>query len=214
MMRAAPRRHRRSRTEMRTSPSPSTDSGKIECGTSDATIDWMPCVSSRPRTTLASMSECVRKMTTGEDGSARHRGLGRAIGLRASVVQPVDLDQDHRHVVVLRRAADERFASHAGSARAAPRVGRWPCSSTSRPRRASPKQSACVVHRLADAVGEEARTGRPAAAAGAPPRAAAEAFAAVDVQAQHHAVRRQHLGAAARRLAPGTRMSGVWPARA
>src|SRR6185503_20540676 len=75
---------------MRTSPSPLTVSGKILCGTSEATTEGTPFASSRPRTMLASTSDCVRKMTT-------RSGTGA-----------IDPQQNHRHVVVLRGAADKR----------------------------------------------------------------------------------------------------------
>src|SRR5215470_10679815 len=52
------------------------------------TITGMSWVSSSPRTRLASTSECVRKMTT----------------VSATVLH---LQQDHRHVVVRIRLADE-----------------------------------------------------------------------------------------------------------
>src|SRR5581483_1295890 len=80
-------------TARRTSPRSFTDSGNTECGTSDEIIDMMPCVSSSPRTICASMSECVRKMTT-RSGN----GFGDLF----------DLQENHRHVVVLRRIADKR----------------------------------------------------------------------------------------------------------
>src|SRR5262245_51762393 len=79
-------------TARRTSVRPSTASGKIECGTSEETTDITPCDSSSPRTIFASMSECVLKMTTRSGNGFNHL---------------VDLEQDHRHVVVLRRVADE-----------------------------------------------------------------------------------------------------------
>src|SRR4051794_21042958 len=65
-------------TEMRTSLKALTVSGNTECGTSEAVTDGTPCASSSPRTTLASMSEWARKMTTrrvtGSDaGVAEHR---------------------------------------------------------------------------------------------------------------------------------------------
>src|SRR4051794_37179574 len=87
-------------TAMRTSVRPSIESGKIACGTSDEITDITPCDSSRPRTMRASMSECVRKMTTRSGNGFGHL---------------VDLQQDHRHVVVLRRVADKRrdLAQHA-----------------------------------------------------------------------------------------------------
>jgi hypothetical protein len=54
-------------TEIRTSPSVLVVNGKTECGTSEAMTDGMPCDSSSPRTTLASMSEVARKMMTRSD---------------------------------------------------------------------------------------------------------------------------------------------------
>src|SRR5437667_5571553 len=75
------------RTDTRTSPRSVTDSGN--CATPDAATDGMPFASSSPRTMLASTSDCVRKMTTRSDTSFH-------------------LQQNHRHVIVLRRVADER----------------------------------------------------------------------------------------------------------
>src|SRR5262245_10620961 len=99
-----------SRTEIRTSPRPSTVSGNTECGIADWTIDITPCVSRRPRTMLASTSECVRKMTT--RSGKRIRGLlvdeAVAADCRGGRAQVVDLQQDQGHVVVLRRVADKR----------------------------------------------------------------------------------------------------------
>src|SRR2546423_3650171 len=124
---------------MRTSPSPSTDSGKIECGTSELTTDMTPCASSRLRTMLASMSECVRKMTI-------RSGNG--------CCDLVHLEQNHRHVVVLRRAADERrnFAQHALAQFVGRQVGMF-LGELSETRLAEAVVER--VHRLADAVGEE-----------------------------------------------------------
>src|SRR5713101_8588681 len=79
-----------SRTEIRTSPRPLTVSGKMLCGTSEATTEGTPFASSRPRTMLASTSECVRKMTT-------RSGTGT-----------IDLQQNHGHIVVLRDVANKR----------------------------------------------------------------------------------------------------------
>src|SRR6266849_3161735 len=99
---------------MRTSPSPSTDSGKIECGISDDITDVTPCDARSPRTICASMSECVRKMTTRSRAilfcELRELRVNRR--RRRSLV---DLEQNHRHVVVLGRVADERgdLAQHA-----------------------------------------------------------------------------------------------------
>jgi hypothetical protein len=48
-------------TAIDTSTSPSTLNGNTEgAGPADG-IDWMPCVSRRPRTIEASISECARK---------------------------------------------------------------------------------------------------------------------------------------------------------
>src|SRR4030088_385147 len=87
-------------TAMRMSPRPSTDSGKIDCGTSEETTDMMPCASSRLRTTPASIPDEVRKTTTRSGNGLTHL---------------VDFQQDHRHVVVLRRVADKGgdLAQHA-----------------------------------------------------------------------------------------------------
>src|SRR6185295_12317220 len=115
-------------TAMRTSVRPSTDIGKTECNTSDETTDMTPCVSSSPRTICASMSECVRKMTTRSVTQPHLPYLphlpGRSLlgnlrelraGQRDGDCRVVDLQQDHRHVVVLRGVADERgdLAQHA-----------------------------------------------------------------------------------------------------
>src|SRR5262245_42335223 len=54
-------------TEIRTSPSSFTESGKTECVTRDDTIDMTPFASSSARTMLASTSDCVRKIVTGSD---------------------------------------------------------------------------------------------------------------------------------------------------
>src|SRR3954464_1290495 len=93
------------RTDTRTSPSSATFNGNTLCGTSEATAEGMPFASSSPRTMLASTSECVRKITTRSamygywsPFFAMMKRFGR---------QPFDLQQDHRHVVVLRRVADE-----------------------------------------------------------------------------------------------------------
>src|ERR1700704_76400 len=77
---------------MRISPRPSTDSGKIDCGTSEETTDMIPCASSRLRTTRASIPDEVRKMTARSGNGLTHL---------------VHLQQDHRHVVVLGSVAHE-----------------------------------------------------------------------------------------------------------
>ncbi len=77
------------RTDTRTSPSSATARGNTLCATSDPTTDITPFASSRPRTMLASTSECVRKITV--------RSAKR-----------INLQKNHRHVVVLWRVADKR----------------------------------------------------------------------------------------------------------
>src|SRR5437867_526253 len=79
-------------TDSRTSPSPLTDSGKIACGTSELATDITPWASSRLRTTRASIGDALRKMTTRSGNGCGHL---------------VDLEQDHGHVVVLRRIPDK-----------------------------------------------------------------------------------------------------------
>src|ERR1700716_4121330 len=100
-------------TEMRTMVRPSTESGKIECGPSEEITDITPWVSSRPRTMCASMSEWLRKMATKSVTSLhpapsllRELSECRIAGGRDHR-QIVDLQQDHGHVVVLRRVAHE-----------------------------------------------------------------------------------------------------------
>src|SRR5439155_237058 len=126
-------------TAIRTALSPSIDSGKIACDTSDEITDMTPCDSSRPRTMRASMSEWVRKITTRSGNGFAHL---------------VDLQQDHRHVVVLRGVADERgdFAQHA-FAELVRRQVRVRFDELAEPRLA--EAVVARVHRFADAVGEK-----------------------------------------------------------
>src|SRR5437867_3301366 len=72
-------------------------------GCRDATTSGSPCASSSPRTMLASTSERVWKMTTRSDKLVGG-GRGRR-GERLAVV--VNLQENHGHVVVLRRAGDK-----------------------------------------------------------------------------------------------------------
>src|SRR6185369_17422513 len=104
-----------------TSVRPSTDRGKTECNMSEETTDITPWVSSRPRTILASMSEWVRKMTTrsvtvferrdrttrGESPSFHSCDLCELCVHLRYRRQLVDLQQDHRHVIVLGCIADK-----------------------------------------------------------------------------------------------------------
>src|SRR6185436_7689164 len=156
-------------TAMRTSVRPSTDIGKTECSTSEETTDMTPWVSSRPRTICASMSEWLRKMTTrsfttfaggarpapGAPRSSDVRALGeRCNDRRRPDADLVDLHQDHRLVVVLRRIADKRrnLAQHA-LAEFLGRQVRVGLDQLPQPRLA--EQVVARVHRLADAVGEQ-----------------------------------------------------------
>src|SRR3954462_10746246 len=75
----------------------------------------MPWVSSSPRTTSASICGGVRKTTT-RSGRCAGMAWSRQCAGAASYRQPpgrgkrpIDLEQDHRHVVMLIGAADERF---------------------------------------------------------------------------------------------------------
>src|SRR4249920_3323483 len=89
-------------TEMRTSPSPSTDRGKIECRASPA---------GRARCWPRCRSAC------GKSPSKRTRGPSRSSNrelpgafhhiVRWPRDEVVDLQQDHGHVIVLRGGADE-----------------------------------------------------------------------------------------------------------
>src|SRR5258706_4753563 len=141
------------RTEILTSPSPSIASGNTECGIADVTIDMTPWVSSSPRTMLASTSDCVRKWPT--------RSGKWVVDRRLAIVEPrrgggdvFDLQQDHRHIVVLRRVADKRrdFAQHA----LPELLGRQVRMLLHEPREAVlTKQIVCAVHRFGDAVREK-----------------------------------------------------------
>src|SRR6476661_1459843 len=90
---------------MRTWPSSLTLIGNTDVGSAEDMIDGRPWASRRPRTIAASTADCVRKMTT---GSAMFDRYGLQIRLGRKKARVFDLEQDHRHVVVLRRGADER----------------------------------------------------------------------------------------------------------
>ena len=97
-------------TAMRTSPRPSTDSGKTTAARRTRRPTCTPCASSRPRTMLR-FDVGVRA----EDDDQIATQSSAAIRARSPRADVVDLQQDHRHVVVLRRVADERrdLAQHA-----------------------------------------------------------------------------------------------------
>ena len=94
-----------------------------------------------------------------------------AIRVSATRAHSYHLQDDHRHVVVLRGVADEARGSRRGCAPSArPRRARARAadSSTSRSRR-SPNSSAALVHGLGEAVGEEEEDVAAAPAAPPPP---------------------------------------------
>src|SRR5215472_14001803 len=73
----------------------------------------MPLASSSPRTMLASTSDCVRKMTIRSPNLQSPFRLSTVV--KGFEFGGFDLEQDHRHVVVLRGVADKRrdLAQHA-----------------------------------------------------------------------------------------------------
>src|ERR1043166_5748194 len=185
-------------TASRTSPSPSTASGKIACGRSDETIDMMPCASSRLRTILASMADGALKTTTRLDirlsqkSAVRSHNASNVFRLLPSAFCPLPLDfqKNHGHVVVLRRVAHERrdLAQHALAQFVGPQV-RVRLDELPEPSLA--EAVVARVHRLRDPVGEEEIQ----IAFVQPNRVllqeAFEHFAAVDLQSEDQAVRRE-----------------------
>src|SRR6185503_15329003 len=165
-------------TEMRTSPRLPTDTGSTPRG-SDSTMVMTPCASRRPRTTRASMSDEVVKITTKSGNGLLHL---------------VDLQQDHRHIVVLRRVADERrnLAQHSFPQLIGRQV-RVAFDELAEPLLA--EQIVTRVHRFADAVGEEeiqiARVQRNRRFLQEP----LEHLAVVELPAEHHPVGHENLGA-------------------
>src|SRR5881227_1496759 len=108
------------------SPSVLTTIGNKACVSCDETTEGTPCASRSPRTTLASTSDRVRKTVTRSGMtitfSRRDRRPRRVC--RSSLLcelrelcvdrrdgggrQLFDLQQHHRHIIMLRRAVDER----------------------------------------------------------------------------------------------------------
>src|SRR5262245_33918168 len=126
-------------TARRMLPRPSTDSGKIDCGTSEETTDRIPWASRRLRTISASMPDEVRNTTT-------RSGNG--------LTYLVDFQQDHCHVVMLRCVAHEggNLAQHP-----LPELGgrqvRMRLNQLAQPRFA--EAVVVHVHRLADPIRKE-----------------------------------------------------------
>src|SRR5262245_42263621 len=168
-------------TANRTSLWLSTDSGNTDCDIPDDSTARMPCASSRLRTTRASIADGVWKMTT-------RSGNGFA--------RLVDLQQNHRHVVVLRRVADERrdLAQHALAQLVGPQM-RVALDQLAEPVLA--EAVVVLVHRLADAVGEEEIEIAGAERNRLLLEQPLEHLAVVDLEAEHEAVGREDLGAAA-----------------
>ena len=93
---------------MRISPSRSPPAERSRAGRSDETTDGMPWLRAGRGRCCASMSEWVRKMTTRSVTRSRSASSAKPSIVSASGAELVDLQQHHRHVVVLRRVADER----------------------------------------------------------------------------------------------------------
>ena len=93
---------------MRTSPSALTVSGNTECGTSDAD-DRRHAVRLEQPADDAGFDVGVR--AEDDDQVGAHRCSASAPARTASPTRQavVDLQENHRHVVVLRRAADKRL---------------------------------------------------------------------------------------------------------
>ena len=130
-------------------------------GMSEVTSAAMPCASSRPRTTSASIGDWVRKTVTRSGIGIRGQGA-QAAGPRSRALTrqsgPPPAPPPSSGSWSCRRA-DRRVPTNDSisrrmRSRSSP-DSRWPCSSTMRLSRASPNRSASQVHRLADAVGVE-----------------------------------------------------------
>src|SRR4051812_23312458 len=153
---------------------------------SDDTMVAMPCVSRSPRTTSASICEGVWKMTvrslmSSSDGDPAGRDKC-----------PIDLQQDHRHVVVLIGGANERLdLAHDALAELAGVEVAVLFDDSAEAR--FTKQIAVGIHRFGDAVGiehDDVAGGKIDALFFEELR---EFFgSSVDSQSDHHAARRQH----------------------
>src|SRR6266853_5040246 len=162
------------RTDSRTSPRSDTFSRKTSWVTSDETTDRMPLASSSPRTMLASTSDCVRKMTARSD------------------MQRIDLHEDHRHVVVLRRVADKcGDIKQDALAQLLARQVRVFLKDAAEPRVAETVVG--PVHRLADAVREEQIQVARAEGNGLLDEQPIEHPAVVQRETEHEPVGNQHL---------------------
>src|SRR6516225_1715702 len=179
-----------SRTAILTSPALSTDSGNTEREMPDEVTVMRPWASSRLRTTRASMSEGVVKMTTSSGNGFVFQTVHPAGGI--PLVHLIHFEQNHCHIIVLRRVADERgdLPQHP-LAQLVRRQVRVPLDELPQPVLA--EAIVVRVHRLADAVGEEqveiARVHRNRLLL----QEAFEHLPAVDLEAEHQAVGRQNL---------------------
>jgi hypothetical protein len=126
-----------SRTDTRVSPSVLTVNGNMPGGAPAVRTDSTPWLSSSAWTTLASMSECVRKTTVSGHQVIRHldiRIMVMSSCWSASPANALQLGQDVRAQLVERQM--RVLLDHRGQPRLAVAVER-------------------LVHRLADAVGEQ-----------------------------------------------------------
>ena len=180
--------------------------------------DGMPCASSRPRTMLASTSDCVRKMTT---RSSRTRARLITLFLDSSVVERLRRAtvSTFSRIIVMSSCCGASPTNASTSRRTRSRSssdGRSACSSSSL---REPRLAEAVVgrvHRLADAVGEEDIQIARRAAESSPRRAAARTSRRCRASARAPG-RPAPAPAPCRRppvRAAGTYISGVWPARA
>ncbi len=128
----------------------------------------------------------------------------------------VHLQQDHRHVVVLRGAGGKRL--HVAKDALAQLLGRQVGVLLEQPGETRFAETVVVgVHRFADAVGEQDVEISSMQWNRLLDEQSIEHLAVVELQAEHEAIRREHLRLVAVSVQPvphATRISGVWPARA
>src|SRR4051812_21028717 len=128
-----------------------TASGNGVRDRSDDTIVAMPCVSSSPRTTSASICDGVRKMTTSSVIRGRRASDRNLVGGHERVVH---FQENHRHVVMLVGGTDERFDFAHDALAQLPGV-EVPVFLHDPAEARIAKQVTLEIHRLADAIGVE-----------------------------------------------------------